>query len=160
MTRRKVKLAFISSNSARKASYNKRKRGIIKKVRELTVLCDVPGCIIISNPFNPDETAVFPDREGAMQVIERYRNTAMKDESKNVNQQSFLLQRITKGREKLERLRHDNHEKETGIRMLDCIQNNKLPDNLSIPDLHDLDKIVEKNLKEIENKLVQLNLSN
>ncbi|MCI12224.1 agamous-like MADS-box protein AGL80-like, partial [Trifolium medium] len=66
MTRRKVKLAFISNDSARKATYKKRKRGIIKKVRELTILCDVPACVIISNPFN-SETVAWPDPEGAKQ---------------------------------------------------------------------------------------------
>ncbi|MCI60434.1 pheres2, partial [Trifolium medium] len=31
MTRKKVKLAFITDDSARRESYNKRKKGLIKK---------------------------------------------------------------------------------------------------------------------------------
>jgi hypothetical protein len=159
MTGRKVKLAFISDDLARKASYKKRTKSIIKKVRELAILCDVPACAIISNPFD-SKTVVWPDREGANQVIERYRNSTKIDETKNMNQESFLLQRITKAREQLEKQRRNNHEKEMTIRMVECMRNKKLPDDISISDLKEFDKISEKTLKEIENKIVDLHLSN
>jgi hypothetical protein len=47
MTRKKVKLAFIVDDLARKATYKKRKMGIIKKVSELTILCGIPACAVI-----------------------------------------------------------------------------------------------------------------
>ncbi|GAU16979.1 hypothetical protein TSUD_37370 [Trifolium subterraneum] len=46
MARNKVKLAFISDESKRRAAYNKRKNNVIKKVTELTTLCDVPACAL------------------------------------------------------------------------------------------------------------------
>jgi ribosomal protein S15P/S13E len=159
MTRKKVRLAFISDDSARKATYKKRKKGIIKKVSELTILCGIPACAIISNPFD-SKTEVWPDLAGAKQIIERYQNSSVINGAKNVNQESFLLQRITKAREQLKKLKHDNHEKEMTIRMVECMRNKKLPDDISISDLKEFDKISEKNLKEIENKIVDLHLSN
>jgi hypothetical protein len=156
MTRKKVKLAFISDDSARKATYKKRKKGIIKKVSELTILCGIPACAIISNPFD-SKTEVWPDLAGAKQIIERYQNSSVIDGAKNVNQESFLLQRITKAKEQLKKLKHDNREKEMTIRMIGYMKNKQLPDDPSVSDLKEFDKLIEKNLKEIDNKIVELN---
>jgi hypothetical protein len=156
MTRKKVKLAFISDDSTRKATYKKRKKGIIKKVSELSILCGIPACAIISNPFD-SKTEVWPDLAGAKQIIERYQNSSVIDAAKNVNQKSFLLQRITKAREQLKKLKHDNREKEMTIRMIGYMKNKQLPNDLSVLDLKEFDKLIEKNLKEIDNKIVGLN---
>jgi hypothetical protein len=156
MTRKKVRLAFISDDSARKATYKKRKKGIIKKVSELTILCGIPACAIISNPFD-SKIEVWPDLAGAKQIIERYQNSSVINGAKNVNQESFLLQRITKAREQLKKLKHDNHEKEMTIRMIEYMKNKQLPNDLSVSDLKEFEKLIEKNLKEIDNKIVELN---
>jgi hypothetical protein len=156
MTKKKVRLAFISDDSARKATYKKRKKGIIKKVSELTILCGIPACAIISNPFD-SKIEVWPDLAGAKQIIERYQNSSVINGAKNVNQESFLLQRITKAREQLKKLKHDNHEKEMTIRMIEYMKNKQLPNDLSVSDLKEFEKLIEKNLKEIDNKIVELN---
>ena len=159
MTRKKVKIAFIFNDSTRKETYKRRKKGIVKKVRELTILCGIPACAIISDPFD-SETEVWPNLKEAKQMIERYQNSYMKDERKNVNQESFLLQRITKAKEQLRMQRHDNHENELNILMFWYLQNNKLPDDVTVSDLKDLDKLIEKNMKEIDDKIASLSLSN
>jgi hypothetical protein len=160
MTRKKVKIAFISNVRSRKESYRKRKKSIIKKISEIKILCDISTCAIISNPFNSNKTVVWPDLEGAKQVIERYQNSSEIDEARNVNQKSFLLQNITKAKEKLEKIKQDIHEKELTIRMIGYMQNKKLPDDLSASDLKDFDKQIDKNLKGIDNKIAELKLSN
>jgi len=81
----------------------------------------------------------------------------MKGDKKNVNQETFLLQQITKAREQLKKLTQDNREKELKIRMIGYMQN--MPDDLTVSDLKELDKIIEKNMKEIDEKIVALNLS-
>jgi hypothetical protein len=156
MTRKKVKLAFIVDDSARKATYKKRKNGIIKKVSELTILCGIPACAIISNPFD-SKAEVWPNLAEAKQVIERYQNSSVIDGAKNVNQESFLLQRITKAREQLKKQKHDNREKELTIRMIGYMKNKQLPDDLSVSDLKEFDNLIEKNLKETDSKIVELN---
>ncbi|XP_045829355.1 agamous-like MADS-box protein AGL80 [Trifolium pratense] len=156
MTRKKVKLGFICDDSARKATYKKRKKGIMKKVSELTILCGIPACAIISNPFD-SKTEVWPDIAEAKQIIERYQNSSVIDGAKNVNQESFLLQRITKAREQLRKQKHDNHEKELTVRMIGYMKNKQLPDDLSVSDLKQFDKLIDKNLKDLDNKIVELN---
>ncbi|MBA0619522.1 hypothetical protein Godav_028682 [Gossypium davidsonii] len=47
MTRKKVTLAWISNDSARKVSLKKRRLGLMKKMSELTTLCGIRACLII-----------------------------------------------------------------------------------------------------------------
>jgi len=132
---------------ARKATYNKRKKGIIKKVSELTTLCGVSACAIISNPFN-SQTEVWPDREGAKKVIERYQNSSVKDETKNLNQEGLIMQNIAKAKERLRKLETKNHGKKLNRLMYECMQNKNLLNNLTAEELKDLDEFVENKLQE------------
>ncbi|GAU25665.1 hypothetical protein TSUD_265920 [Trifolium subterraneum] len=157
---RKVKLAFISNVSKRKDSYRKRKKGIIKKMKEIKILCDIPACAIISNPFNSSKTEVWPDQEEAKKVIERYQNSSEIDETKNLNQESFLVQSITIAKEKLEKQKQENRKKKLTIRMIEYMKNKNLPDDLPVSDLKEFDKLIEKHLKIIDDKIVELNGSN
>ena len=84
----------------------------------------------------------------------------MKDERKNVNQESFLLQQITKARDQLRKQRQDNHENELNIRMIWYLQNKTVPDDTTVSDLKDLDKLIAKKMKEIDDKMASLSLSN
>jgi hypothetical protein len=152
MTRRKVKLAFISDNAARKASYNKRKKGLIKKVTELTTLCDIPACAIISSPFD-SQTEVWPNPEEAKKVIERYQSYSLIDENKNVSHERYILQMIAKARDKLRKLKHDNREQELNLFMLRNLKNNNLYEDLTAEELKNLAKHVEKKLKEVDDKI-------
>jgi hypothetical protein len=43
------------------------------------------------------------------------------------------------------------------IRMIGYMKNKQLPNDLSVLDLKEFDKLIEKNLKEIDNKIVGLN---
>ncbi|WJX24134.1 hypothetical protein P8452_13276 [Trifolium repens] len=124
MTRKKLKLAFLSDDKARKAIYKKRMKSIIKKVSELAILCNIPACAIISNPFNSK------------------------------------TEKITKAREKLENKRQATREKELTIRMIEYMKNKTLPNDLSVLDLKEFDKLSKKHLKDIDNKIVELNGSN
>ncbi|RDY01926.1 MADS-box transcription factor PHERES 2, partial [Mucuna pruriens] len=153
MARKKVRLAFISNVTARKATYKKRKKGIMKKVSELTVLCGIPACAIISSPFD-SKPEVWPNPEGVKQVIQKYLNASVLDENKNVNQESFIAQSIIKAQDQLKKQRRENHEKEMTLYMFQYMQGEDLPNNVN--ELKELNNMIEKNMKEIENKFVVL----
>jgi hypothetical protein len=84
----------------------------------------------------------------------------MIDEAKNVSSESLLLQKITKAREKLENKRQETREKELTICMIEYMKNKTLPNDLSVSDLKEFDKLSKKHLKDIDNKIVELNGSN
>ncbi|MED6114355.1 hypothetical protein PIB30_079497 [Stylosanthes scabra] len=152
MTRKKVKLAYISDDSARKATFKKRKRGILKKVSELTVLCGIEACAIISNPFDSKAAEVWPDPQTAKEVIAKYHNSSAIDESKNMNQESFMLQRISKAKELLKKKRKENREKEMILSMYKYMKSDQdLPENMTVEELKYLDDLIDRSMKDIEN---------
>ncbi|KAJ1413589.1 hypothetical protein SESBI_19412 [Sesbania bispinosa] len=131
MARRRVmKLAYISNDSKRKATYRKRKKGIIKKA--------------------------WPNREGVERVIERYENTFVIDQSKNVNQELPQGEDF-QSEDQLKKLRRDNHEKELTMAMFQHMQDGNLQ-NMSFEDAIDLNKLIEKNLNDIEIKMTKLSV--
>jgi len=153
MTRQKVKLAYISDVTARKSTYKKRKKGIIKKVSELTILCGIPACAIIASPFEA-KAEIWPDPEGAKEVIQRYLDASVIDESKNVNQESFLMQRIGKAQEQLKKLRQENQEKEKILSIIKYMQGEDLPTD--VQELRKLNNLIESYMKETKNKMDEL----
>jgi hypothetical protein len=72
MTRKKGKLAFIVNDGARKATYKKRKKGLLKKADELTTLCGIKACAIIYGPNEP-QTEIWPSPWGVQSVLSKFR---------------------------------------------------------------------------------------
>ncbi|XP_057432338.1 agamous-like MADS-box protein AGL80 [Lotus japonicus] len=145
----KVELSYISNVTARKATFKKRKKGILKKVRELTILCGIQACLIVFNPFK-SEVEVWPNPEGVRQVIKKYQNASVIDQTKNVNQESFIMQRITKARDQLKKLRQENREKELTIDMFKYMKEKNLPDKLNVEEVKEINELIEKKRKDIE----------
>lgn len=70
MARTKVKLEWMRNYAARRQSYRKRSKGLLKKVSELNVLCDVDTCVVLNNPFDMDKPAdVWPKLVGDVRRI-------------------------------------------------------------------------------------------
>ncbi|MBA0573846.1 hypothetical protein Golob_001101, partial [Gossypium lobatum] len=59
MTRKKVKLAYITNDSTRKATYKKRIKGLKNKMRELSTLCGIDTCAIMYNPYKSQPEKTF-----------------------------------------------------------------------------------------------------
>ncbi|XP_047938059.1 MADS-box transcription factor 56-like [Salvia hispanica] len=92
MTRKKVTLAYVKNDSERKTSYKKRKKGLIKKVSELSTLSGVSTCVIIYSPYDP---VPVPSPFRAQSVLARFRKLSNMDQSKKmVNEESFIRQQI------------------------------------------------------------------
>ncbi|ESQ28668.1 hypothetical protein EUTSA_v10019751mg [Eutrema salsugineum] len=139
MTRKKVTLAFIENNSSRKATFQKRKKGILKKVKEISTLCGVTACAIIYSPYtsNPD---VWPSTSGVRRVVSDFRTLPEMDQQKKmVDQETFLRQKIAKLSENLKRLEKDNREQEMIEVMFQCWDGSLERFHLNILDLNDLD---------------------
>ncbi|PQQ13955.1 agamous-like MADS-box protein AGL80 [Prunus yedoensis var. nudiflora] len=96
MTRKKIDLAYIKNDVARKTTFKKRKSGLMKKVSELSILCGTDACAVIygQHQANPD---VSPCPDGALRTITRFKQMSKMERSRNMlNQESFLRQTILK----------------------------------------------------------------
>ncbi|GMY22888.1 agamous-like MADS-box protein AGL80 [Fagus crenata] len=142
MTRKKVKLAYATNDSARKATFKKRKTGLLKKVGELSTLCGIETCAIIYSPYDT-QPEVWPSPMEVQSTIAKFKMMPEMDQSKKmVNQESFLRQRITKAKEQLKKQQRENREKEmTQVMYRDIV------------DLNDLGWLIDNNIKEIEDKI-------
>ncbi|EEF42281.1 agamous-like MADS-box protein AGL80 [Ricinus communis] len=152
MTRKKVKLAYISNDTARKATFKKRKKGLMKKVSELSTLCGVDACAIIYSPYDA-QPEVWPSAIEVQRVLSQFKNMPEMEQSKKmVNQESFLRQRIGKANEQLKKQRKDNREKEVTQVMFQSLTGKTL-NNLNMMDLNDLGWIINQYLKDIYKKV-------
>ncbi|WOL19783.1 agamous-like MADS-box protein AGL80 [Canna indica] len=128
MARKKVKLEWIVNDSARKATFKKRKKGLMKKVSELSTLCDVKACLIIYGPSEP-HADVWPSMPDAMRVLARLKRLPEMEQSKKMmNQEALMRQRIRKLQEQLQKQDKENRELETTLLMRQCLEGRSLHD--------------------------------
>ncbi|KAK8973183.1 hypothetical protein V6N11_049530 [Hibiscus sabdariffa] len=70
MGRRKLKIQRLETMKARQATYSKRKTRIVKKAKEISVLCDVDVALLMFSPT--DKPTLFVGQEkGLSAVLER-----------------------------------------------------------------------------------------
>ncbi|KAK6915739.1 Transcription factor, MADS-box [Dillenia turbinata] len=155
MTRKKVKLAYIQNDSARKATFRKRKKGLMKKVSELTTLCGIEACAVIYSPYE-QQPDVWPSPLGAQHVLAKFKRLPEMDQSKKMmNQEGFIRQRIAKARDHLRRQQKDNREKEMIQVMNQCLTGKPLH-IMGLVDLNDLGWLIDTKSKEIQKRLEAL----
>ncbi|XP_057425617.1 agamous-like MADS-box protein AGL80 [Lotus japonicus] len=159
MDRKKVKLAYITDDKARKISYNKMKNNIIKKVNELTTLYGVEACVIIPSSFD-SKPEIWPNVKGAKKVIERYQNTPVKKKNMTLNQESFMTQMTSKSQDKLSKVHQLIREKELTMPVFNCVKDGALPEGLTVTDINDIKMHLEKMMKEVNDEIAKRNLSN
>ncbi|KAK2368257.1 agamous MADS-box protein AGL80 [Trifolium repens] len=156
MARRKVKLAYIINDSKRRITFNKRKKGLIKKVDEITTLCGIEACAIIFGENNA-QPEIWPSPVGVHTVLSRFRGLPETEQSKKMqNQESFLGEKIQKGQEQLNKLRNENRRKELTQLMFQCIHASQIADNVGMNDLNGLSWMIDQNMKHIERRMEEI----
>ncbi|KAI4368505.1 hypothetical protein MLD38_017056 [Melastoma candidum] len=73
MGRRKVVMKRIENNSSRQVTFSKRRGGLIKKARELSILCDVQVALLVFSSRGKLYEFCSGD-DSLADIIERYRN--------------------------------------------------------------------------------------
>jgi hypothetical protein len=152
--RSKVKLAFIVNDVARKASYKKRTKGLLKKVAELSTLCGIEAFAIVYGPYEP-QPEIWPLPEGVQSVLSKFMTMHEFQKCKKMmNQETFLTQRVLKAEEKLKKQRKENREQEMTILMSQCLNEGKVVhDNMSTMDMSYLAWLIDHNLKDVSRRL-------
>ncbi|XP_047306366.1 agamous-like MADS-box protein AGL80 [Impatiens glandulifera] len=135
MTRKKVKL-------------KKRKVGIVKKLDELTTLCDIKACTVI---YSADDS-VWPSIEEVHRIITKYQSFPKVGQGKRkVNQETFTRQRLEKIQEKLRKQQRENHHIQmTQIMFQSMMHPQTAMSRLNVEDFEELARVTDQNLVEVQ----------
>ncbi|KAG0470395.1 hypothetical protein HPP92_016507 [Vanilla planifolia] len=155
MARKKVKLEWIPNDAARRATFKKRRKGLLKKVAEISTLCDVKACLVVYGPCDPNPE-VWPSPQEATRVLAKLRRLPeMEQNKKMMNQEGFMRHRIAKLEEQLRKQDRDNRELETTLLMNQALMGRSLQD-VEMKKLTSLAWLVEMKTKEIQRRLDSL----
>ncbi|XP_058755338.1 agamous-like MADS-box protein AGL80 [Vicia villosa] len=154
MARKKVKLAFIENDNARKSTYKNREKGLVKKIDELATLCGVEACAIIYGPYEP-QPEIWLSASGVQNVLSKFMTKSeFEQRKKMVNQESFLKERISKAEKQFEKQWKDNREKERTMFLFECLSaGNVVQKDMSVAGLNHLAWMIDQNLKEISRRI-------
>ncbi|KAI0518879.1 hypothetical protein KFK09_006316 [Dendrobium nobile] len=158
MARKKVKLEWIANDSARRATLKKRRKGLVKKVEELSTLCDVKACLIIYAPSDA-QPEVWPSPHEANKVLAKLRRLPEMEQSKKMmNQEGFMRHRIGKLQEQIRKQERENREVETMLIMYKGLTGKMNLQSLEMRSLTSLAWHIELKLKEVKRRLEHLPL--
>ncbi|XP_010441729.1 PREDICTED: MADS-box transcription factor PHERES 2-like [Camelina sativa] len=152
----KRKILLIENEASRKRSFIKRKKGMMKKLAELSTLCDVKMCAVIYSPYNADPEA-WPSREGAEKVISDFMEVLVDDRNKRMlDQEGFLRKRIAKDEAKLQKLRTENQNFEIPNCLFGCLKGEIDVHKLGEKDLQNLSFFVDTYIDKITCRMQNL----
>ena len=143
----------IKDDATRKITYNKRKKGLMTKLDQITTLCGVEACAIINAPYTPG-FEVWPNDDGVVRVVEKFMSMSDMDRRKHMeNKTRYLENRIKKVGEKIKKRRMLNRGLEMDNLMSDCLSCKvSVADDLDIPNKQAISSLADQNLLEIEKR--------
>ncbi|KAK1559087.1 hypothetical protein Q3G72_010589 [Acer saccharum] len=152
MTRKKVTLEWIVNDTSRKSSLRNRRNGLLQKVNELSILCDVGVSIIIYSPGDR-QPMMHPSPSKVQEILAIFNNMPeIERNKKKTNQDTYLTERVKKVREQIEKHQRKHKEIEFNNLMQYVYQGNGL-DELNETDLQYLLFFVEEKRKEIDKRV-------
>ncbi|MDV3199999.1 MAG: MADS-box domain-containing protein [Candidatus Phytoplasma australasiaticum] len=140
-------LAYIAEDSDRKATFKKRKQSLVKKARELSVLCGVEVCAVVGSPFTGIGTEVFPDEGGVREGYARFKSmTEAEQTRKKFSQEMITKEMVEKVRGKALKVSMGNREREMTEVMFQCLGGKQISDAMNLVDLNDLALFTQKKI--------------
>jgi SRF-type transcription factor (DNA-binding and dimerisation domain) len=160
MARKKVKLAWITNDSNRRATFKKRKKGLLKKAQELSTLCDVKMCVVVYGGPQDREADAWPSAAESQHILRRFRSMTETEQSKKmVDQEGFLRHRLAKTQEQLRRLECENRELDSCLIMHDTISGQRDVNGAPIEEATALAWLVEIRLRNVQERIHHLRSS-
>ncbi|KAK7244777.1 hypothetical protein RIF29_39607 [Crotalaria pallida] len=147
--RRRATLKLIPSLAARRACYRKRRQGLLKKMEEISVLCDIEACVFVHGPGD-DEPTVWPSKTVANELVVQRLQEASEENSRVINkvdQRDCVRDENKKKEDKLARMKKRNEERYMFILMHRIYEEGEPLSNLEASDLKRLLCYSEEKLK-------------
>lgn len=113
MIKKKMKLQLIENKTSRRQTFKKRKTCLMKKIGELSILCDVQAAMVIHSPYDHG-IQVWPSKEEASSLLRRFLDAPLYERQKHgMDQEAFLRQQINVLNSKVEKEEKKNQELES-----------------------------------------------
>ncbi|XP_015170247.1 truncated transcription factor CAULIFLOWER D-like isoform X5 [Solanum tuberosum] len=148
MGRRKVEIKRIQDKNCRQVAFCKRRKGLLKKAKEISILCDVDvAVVIISNRGRLHE---FSSNNSLSGMLQRYESHVEAEKEINAEIQVAEFSNHFEVEIALEILRvHNNGRTATNNRkthlMLECAK-----------DLHEKEKLLQEEKKHLEDNIASI----
>ncbi|CAK8569724.1 unnamed protein product [Lathyrus sativus] len=101
MGRERISMKLIQNEKSRKTTFEKRKKGLMKKANELSILCDVDVCVILYKPNSEGQGFAEPemwpkDTNEVQRILQKYYNTTIDRRPKVYHLQEYFEERLKK----------------------------------------------------------------
>ncbi|KAK3160805.1 hypothetical protein QOZ80_1BG0064810 [Eleusine coracana subsp. coracana] len=159
MGRKKVSLQWIANNASRRATFNRRRQGLIKKTSELATLCGVKVCLLVYGEKDV-QPEVWPSVQEARDLIASYKATAgLQQWSKKTSHEDFLKKRIAKLQEQVKRSDRESQVRETSILLHEAMAGRR-PGLMGVTpeEVFRLREVVERKMKAVRERLQRLGI--
>ncbi|KAB2607964.1 agamous-like MADS-box protein AGL36 [Pyrus ussuriensis x Pyrus communis] len=134
---KKVKLAWVENDRARKDCFRKRKANLLRKMEEITTLCQVNAFAIVYGQDNNDPT-LWPTHPEVEELIKRFFSIPnVKRYKKSLNQETYLLERAVKFRERIKKINKQIREMK-GNKLMHQVHEGKSLNEFERSDMTDL----------------------
>ncbi|KAL1190820.1 MADS-box transcription factor PHERES 2 [Cardamine amara subsp. amara] len=115
MGRRKIRHQFISDNSTRRVTFKKRKDGLLKKLKELTILCGLPAFAIIYSEYKVGPE-LWPNRNEVCSLLNRLSELPVEKQTKyKMNQNDIMNMMAQDAEKKIEKVRFHKRSMDLGL---------------------------------------------
>uniref|UniRef100_A0A0D9V107 MADS-box domain-containing protein n=1 Tax=Leersia perrieri TaxID=77586 RepID=A0A0D9V107_9ORYZ len=122
MPLRKVTIEPITNQVARRSTHERRTAGLLKKVQEVSILCNVRACIVVYNIGDDTEPKAWPSLPEATNILEDAMDITESSIGKRMlDTESLLRLNITEAEKKLRNKRAENCQLEINMIMNDVI---------------------------------------
>lgn len=155
MARTKVKLAWIENDSARKKRFRRRKGSLLKKVSEISTLCDVGAFAIVYAP-DSDKPDVWPSPSEVKELIAKFQSIPEAERSRKMtDHETYLKETIAKLEQQLRKIKRQNYEMEMNDIMHDLYKGMPMY-LLETSKISDLASFLEEKMKGISQIMERL----
>ncbi|KAK1318151.1 Agamous-like MADS-box protein AGL80 [Acorus calamus] len=143
MARKRLKISWIANDGARRVTLRKRKKGLTKRLSEITTLCNTLGSMVIYTPEKEEPVEVWQDKAKAQAMFHAYMQLPESERNlKTLDTEGLFYNRIAKYQDQLSRIERDNRAKQLDIFALRILQGEGVH-GMSAKDIEDLFSMVD-----------------